>query len=82
MTATPPIVDRTAWLAERDALLAREKAHTREGDAIAAARRRLSMTEIPNVVLVGEDGPTPLLDVFDCFDSIDEAVESFAIANR
>ena len=25
---------------------------------------------------------TQLLDVFDCFDSIDEAVESFAIANR
>ena len=25
---------------------------------------------------------TQLLDVFDCFDSVDEAVESFAIANR
>jgi predicted dithiol-disulfide oxidoreductase (DUF899 family) len=70
MTATPPIVDRTAWLAERDALLFREKAHTREGDAIAAARRRLSMTEIPNVVLVGEDGPSPLLDVFDGRDQL------------
>ena len=32
--------------AERDALLAREKAHTHEGDAIAAARRRLPMVEV------------------------------------
>jgi predicted dithiol-disulfide oxidoreductase (DUF899 family) len=44
MTATPPIVDRETWHRDRDALLAREKAHTREGDAIAAARRRLPMT--------------------------------------
>ncbi|WP_190823459.1 DUF899 family protein [Saccharopolyspora pogona] len=29
------------WRAEIDRLVAREKAHTREGDAIAAARRRL-----------------------------------------
>ena len=35
MTATPAVVDRDTWLKERDALLAREKAHTREGDAIA-----------------------------------------------
>ncbi|MGH3962291.1 MAG: DUF899 family protein [Pseudonocardiaceae bacterium] len=37
------MVDRATWQAERDALLVREKAHTREGDAIAAARRRLPM---------------------------------------
>ena len=30
----------------RDELLVREKAHTREGDAIAAARRRLPMVEL------------------------------------
>ncbi len=35
----PPVVDMTTWQAARDALLVREKAHTREGDAIAAARR-------------------------------------------
>ena len=35
----PEIVDRAAWQAELDRLLVREKAHTREGDAIAAARR-------------------------------------------
>jgi uncharacterized protein DUF899 len=54
----PAIVDRITWQRARDALLAREKAHTREGDAIAAARRRLPMTEVPNVELVGEHGPT------------------------
>src|SRR5262249_3815594 len=38
----PKIVDRRTFQAELDALRVREKAHTREGDAIAAARRRLS----------------------------------------
>jgi hypothetical protein len=37
-------VDRDTRQAARDELLVREKAHTREGDAIAAARRRLPMT--------------------------------------
>jgi predicted dithiol-disulfide oxidoreductase (DUF899 family) len=37
----PNIVDRSTFHAELDALRVREKAHTREGDAIAAARRRL-----------------------------------------
>jgi predicted dithiol-disulfide oxidoreductase (DUF899 family) len=40
---TPKIVDRSTFQAELDALRVREKAHTREGDAIAAARRRLPM---------------------------------------
>ena len=39
--ALPPVVDRKTWQEAREALFAREKAHTREGDAIAAARRRL-----------------------------------------
>jgi predicted dithiol-disulfide oxidoreductase (DUF899 family) len=39
----PKIVDRSTFQAELDALRVREKAHTREGDAIAAARHnRLS----------------------------------------
>jgi len=37
----PPVVDLGTWQAAREELLVREKAHTREGDAIAAARRRL-----------------------------------------
>jgi predicted dithiol-disulfide oxidoreductase (DUF899 family) len=45
-TAAGTVVDRATWQAELDALRLREKAHTREGDAIAAARRRLPMVEM------------------------------------
>jgi predicted dithiol-disulfide oxidoreductase (DUF899 family) len=48
----PPVVDRATWLAAREQLLVREKAHTREGDAIAAARRRLPMVELDGSVEV------------------------------
>ena len=68
--ATPPIVDHATWLGERNALLAREKAHTREGDAIAAARRRLPMAEVPDAALVGEHGPTSLGAVFEGRDQL------------
>ena len=61
----PPVADRAAWQAARDELLVREKAHTREGDAIAAARRRLPMVEFDGTVeVVGPDGPVPFLDLF------------------
>src|SRR3982750_4761246 len=61
----PPVVDLAAWQAAREALLVREKAHTREGDAIAAARRRLPMVELDGTVeVVGPDGPVPFLDLF------------------
>src|SRR5689334_3718403 len=46
----PPVVDLATWQAARDALLLREKAHTRQGDAIAAARRRLPMVEFDGTV--------------------------------
>jgi hypothetical protein len=36
--AAPKVVDRSAFQAELGALRVREKAHPREGDAIAAAR--------------------------------------------
>lgn len=39
----PKVVDRGTFQEELDILRVREKAHTREGDAIAAARRRLPM---------------------------------------
>jgi predicted dithiol-disulfide oxidoreductase (DUF899 family) len=62
----PAVVDRATWQAELDALLVREKAHTREGDAIAAARRRLPMVEVdPTITLIGENGPVTLLEVFE-----------------
>ena len=64
--AMPAVTDRAAWQAQLDDLLVREKAHTREGDAIAAARRRLPMVEVdPSVTVIGEHGPVPLADVFE-----------------
>ena len=61
----PPVVDLATWQAARDELLVREKAHTREGDALAAARRRLPMVEFDGTVEVtGPDGPVPFLDLF------------------
>jgi hypothetical protein len=61
----PPVVDVATWEAAREQLLVREKAHTREGDAIAAARRRLPMVELDGTVEVtGVDGPVPFVDLF------------------
>ena len=58
----PKVVDRSTFQAELDALRVREKAHTREGDAIAAARRRLPMVEVdPTITLIGPHGPVTLL---------------------
>ena len=39
--ALPKIVSTAEWQIARDRLLAKEKAHTRAGDALAAERRRL-----------------------------------------
>lgn len=64
--AAPKIVDRSTFQAELDALRAREKAHTRDGDAIAAARRRLPMVEVDaSTRLIAENGPVTLLDAFE-----------------
>ncbi len=64
--ARPAVVDRAAWQAELDTLRVREKAHTRAGDALAAARRRLPMVAVdPATPLIGEHGPVPLLEVFE-----------------
>ena len=62
----PAVTDRAAFEAEIDALRIREKAHTREGDAIAAARRRLPMVEVDGgLELIGPGGPVTLLDAFE-----------------
>src|SRR6202453_4286358 len=62
----PKVVDRSTFQAELDALRVREKAHTREGDALAAARRLLPMVEVPaSTPLIGERGPVTLLDAFE-----------------
>jgi predicted dithiol-disulfide oxidoreductase (DUF899 family) len=62
--ALPPVVDAGTWQRELDALRVREKAATRELDAIAAQRRRLPMVEMPDYTLEGEEGPVRLADVF------------------
>jgi predicted dithiol-disulfide oxidoreductase (DUF899 family) len=62
----PKTVDRSIFRAELEALRVREKAHTREGDAIAAARRRLPMVEVDGATpLIGERGAVTLLDAFE-----------------
>jgi predicted dithiol-disulfide oxidoreductase (DUF899 family) len=69
VTTTPStgrtVTDMATWQAARDELLIREKAHTHEGDAIAAARRRLPMVEFDGTVeVVGPDGPVSFLELF------------------
>lgn len=62
----PAVVDRATFQAELDALRVREKAHTREGDAVAAARRRLPMVKVEDTTpLIGERGAVTLLDSFE-----------------
>ena len=62
----PAAVDRSTFQAELDALRLREKAHMQEGDAIAAARRRLPMVAVDGATpLIGERGPVTLLDAFE-----------------
>jgi predicted dithiol-disulfide oxidoreductase (DUF899 family) len=64
--AVPETIDRATFEAQIDALRAREKAHTHEGDAIAAARRRLPMVAVDAATpLVGKTGPITLLDAFE-----------------
>lgn len=64
--AMPQVVDRRVWQEQVDELRKREKAHTREGDAIAAARRQLPMVEVdPSTPLIGASGEITLLDAFE-----------------
>ena len=65
MSALPPVVDQQSWRAALDSLREREKAATRELDAIAAARRRLPMVKMDKYVLIGPNGPVCLAEVFD-----------------
>jgi len=62
----PAVVDRAGYQAQVDTLREREKAHMRESDAIAAARRRLPMVEVDGKSqLIGGRGPVSLLDAFE-----------------
>ena len=62
----PAVVDRSTFDEQLEVLRAREKAHTREGDAIAAARRRLPMVEVAaDSPLIGPHGTVTLIDAFE-----------------
>jgi predicted dithiol-disulfide oxidoreductase (DUF899 family) len=61
----PRIVPRDEWLQARKALLAREKALTREHDAVAAARRALPMEAVEKeYVFDAPSGRVTLGDLF------------------
>lgn len=63
--ALPPVVDAETWQHQLDELRVREKAATRELDAIAAQRRRMPMVEMRDYILDGEDGPVRLARIFE-----------------
>lgn len=64
--STAQIVNREEWLAARNALLVREKAHTRTADALAQARRELPWLPVDKTyTLQTEDGPRTLAELFD-----------------
>src|SRR6476659_8267982 len=57
---------REEWLAAREALLAREKAHTRLGDELARERRALPWVRVDaDYRFDTEDGEQTLVEVFD-----------------
>ena len=62
----PRIVGQAEWKKARDALLVKEKAATRAGDALAAERRRLPMVRVDKkYVFDGPRGKMSLLDLFE-----------------
>src|SRR5215467_13728944 len=62
----PRIATREEWLAARIALLAREKALTRQRDELSTARRELPMVEVTEpYVFDGPQGPATLADLFE-----------------
>jgi predicted dithiol-disulfide oxidoreductase (DUF899 family) len=63
---TPPVVSPEEWNAAREELLAKEKEHTRAGDALAAQRRRMPWLAVEKeYTFEGPDGKVGLLDLFE-----------------
>lgn len=60
-----PIVDRAEWERAQEDHLVAEKKHTRAGDALAAARRRLPVTPVIDGRIVGADGEVSLAAAFE-----------------
>ena len=64
--STNPVVSHEEWLVARQALLEREKAFTRERDALSAARRELPWVKVGKTyVFDGPDGKETLADLFE-----------------
>jgi len=62
----PKVVSHDQWVAARKELLTREKALTRQRDALTADRRRLPMVKIDKqYVFEGPGGKSTLLELFD-----------------
>ena len=62
----PAVVSPQAWQTAREQLLAKEKAHTRARDALAAERRRMPWMAVERTyVFEGPAGKASLLDLFD-----------------
>lgn len=61
----PQIVSRDEWMAARAELFVREKELKHASDALAAARRRLPMTPMEPVTVLGSKGHVPLQEVFE-----------------
>lgn len=65
LTNRPPVVSADEWNAARDRLLAKEKAHTRARDALAAERRRMPWLLVEkDYRFLGPDGEATLADLF------------------
>src|SRR6187551_3907728 len=62
----PPIVSPQEWQAAREALLVKEKEHTRARDALAAERRRMPWMAVEKQYeFDGPNGRASLADLFD-----------------
>jgi predicted dithiol-disulfide oxidoreductase (DUF899 family) len=63
---TPPTVSPQEWDAAREKLLVKEKEHTRDGDALAAERRRMPWMAVEkDYAFEGPNGPASLADLFE-----------------
>ena len=63
---TPPVVSAEEWQEARDALLVKEKEHTRARDALAAERRRMPWMAVEKEYsFEGPNGPATLVDLFE-----------------
>lgn len=63
-SVAPSVVDRSTFDGQLAKQIVREKALTRLGDAVSAARRRLPMVEVENYTFAGPDGDVVLTDLF------------------